>query len=361
VTRRAPTIADRFDPRANALNAIRLVLALFVIVWHSFPLSGNVVPFAPLRQFLGETAVDGFFAVSGFLIVGSWIRNPQWGRYLLARALRIFPAFWVCLIVTAFVIAPLATMVVTGLSYAGTLSLENLGYVLKNAGLRILQPGIDGTPVGVPFTEAWNGSLWTLWWEFLCYLGVLALGLLRLFRYRWLIPALFGVATLALIPTAYGPVDNFLAESGVRFAVVFLAGATLRAYAHRIPLTWPLVGIAAVMALATMFLPDYRLLGALPLGYAVFGIGALIKTPRLQFTQDLSYGTYIYAFPVQQLLASLRVYEWGLATYIVLSTAVTLALAAGSWFLIERNALRLKPWRRNDRNVQSVAVADGTA
>ncbi|WP_460740846.1 acyltransferase family protein [Microbacterium neimengense] len=356
-----PTISQRFEPRANSLNAVRLALALLVIVWHAFPLSGHEITWEPVRQFLGETAVDGFFAISGFLIVGSWIRNPQWGRYLTARALRIFPAFWICLIVTAFAIAPLATMAVTGTSYAGALSPDNVGYVVKNAALRIFQPRIDGTPVAVPFTDAWNGSLWTLWWEFLCYLGVLAIGVLGLLRQRWLIPALFVAATLALIPTAYGPVDNFLAVSAVRFGVMFLAGALLQVYAHRIPLTWPFVAVAGVLAAATMFLPDYRLLGALPLGYAIFGLGALMKSPRLRFKQDLSYGTYIYAFPVQQLLASLRVYEWGLLVYILLSMVVTLVMAAGSWFLIERNALKLKPWRRNDRNVQTVTIAEGVS
>jgi peptidoglycan/LPS O-acetylase OafA/YrhL len=129
-----------FDPRANALNAIRLALALLVIVWHSFPLSGSQVKFAPLKQLLGETAVDSFFAISGFLILGSWLRNPQWGRYLAARVLRIFPAFWACLVITAFVLAPLGTMITTGLNYAGTLSLENATYILKNAGLRISNP-----------------------------------------------------------------------------------------------------------------------------------------------------------------------------------------------------------------------------
>jgi peptidoglycan/LPS O-acetylase OafA/YrhL len=355
----SPTIAERFDPRANSLNAVRLALALLVIAWHAFPLSGHEIAWEPLRQFLGETAVDGFFAISGFLIVGSWTRNPQWGRFLLARALRIFPAFWICLIVTAFAIAPLATMAVTGATYAGALSPDNVGYVIKNAALRIFQPRIDGTPVGVPFTESWNGSLWTLWWEFLCYLGVLVLGVLGLLRRRWLIPALFAAATLSLIPTAYGPIDNFLAVSAARFGVMFLAGAILQVYAHRVPLTWPIVAVAGAIAAGTMLLPDYRLLGALPLGYAVFGLGALLKSPRLRFEQDLSYGTYIYGFPVQQLLASLRVYEWGVIAYILLSMIITLVLAAASWFFIERNALKLKPWRRNDRTVQTASIAEG--
>jgi len=341
----APTILSVFDPRANALNAIRLALALLVIVWHSFPLSGSQVSSAPLKQLLGETAVDSFFAISGFLILGSWLRNPQWSRYIAARVLRIFPAFWACLVVTAFVLAPLATMITTGLNYGATLSLENATYVLKNAGLRIFQPLIDGTPIGVPYPFAWNGSLWTLWWEFLCYLGILALGVIGLLRRRWVIPGLFLLATASLIPTAYGTVDNFYAESAARFGVMFLAGATLRIYAHRIPLAWPIVAIALAVALASMLLPDYRIVGALPLAYGVFGLGALIKTPKLHFTHDLSYGTYIYAFPVQQVLASLRVYEWSFVGYVILSMGSTLILAAASWFLIERRAMRLRPHR----------------
>lgn len=354
-----PTISLRFDPRANALNAVRLALALLVIVWHSFPLSGNDIAFAPLRQLLGEIAVDGFFAISGFLIVGSWMRNPQWGRFLLARVLRIFPAFWVCLLVTAFVIAPLATMLATGTGVVGTLSLENVTYVLRNSALRIFQPGIGDTPLGVPFDGVWNGSLWTLWWEFLCYLGVLALGVLGLLRFRWTIPVLFAGAMLALVATAYGPIEHALVVVGARFAVMFAAGAVLQRYAHRIPLTWPLVAAAGAVTLASMLLPDYRIVGALPLAYAVFGIGALVTHPRWRFEHDLSYGTYIYAFPVQQVLASVGVHEWGIPVYWAGATAITLVLAAASWFLIERHALRLKPWRRSAGNVQAQAVASG--
>lgn len=95
------------------------------------------------------------------------MRTPDWRRYLRARVLRIMPAFWVCLAVTALVIAPLTT---------GAFGQDNLGYIAKNAALWVFQYDIAGTPAGVPYDAVWNGSLWTLAWEFSCYLGVMLLG-----------------------------------------------------------------------------------------------------------------------------------------------------------------------------------------
>src|ERR1700727_2406992 len=100
-----------FDARHNALNAWRLALAAEVILWHSFPLTGRFVSSAPVRQLLFSLGGDGFFAVSGFLVPSIWLRPPRIRDYSAARALRIFPGFYVCLIVTAFVLAPLSVAI----------------------------------------------------------------------------------------------------------------------------------------------------------------------------------------------------------------------------------------------------------
>ena len=79
------TLHQAFDPRNNALNAVRLALALGVIFWHSYPLSGRDISFGPAREIMAEVWVDGFFAISGFLIVRSWTRRPDVRAYLKAR------------------------------------------------------------------------------------------------------------------------------------------------------------------------------------------------------------------------------------------------------------------------------------
>ncbi|SRR5690349_2652646 len=93
-------------------------------------------------------------------------------------------------------------------------------------------------------------------------------------------------------------------------------------------------------------LPDYRLIGAIPLAYILIVSGALIRHKHLQLHTDLSYGVYIYAFPLQQMLliAGLNMRP---LLFTAISTAVTLPVAALSWFVIEKPALSLK--RRLER------------
>jgi peptidoglycan/LPS O-acetylase OafA/YrhL len=131
-----------------------------------------------------------------------------------------------------------------------------------------------------------------------------------------------------------------------RFGLMFAAGAALLVLGDRVPLRGRWVALAALAIVPAAFLPDYRLVAAPLVAYAAVGFGALLTAPRWRFTQDLSYGTYVYAFPMQQLLACLGLAWLPVPVFALLSTAVTLPLAAASWFLVERNALRLKPGRR---------------
>jgi peptidoglycan/LPS O-acetylase OafA/YrhL len=335
------SLADAFQPKANALNAIRLVLATGVIIWHSFPLTGNEMGAGPLRQLLANVWVDGFFAISGYLIVSSWMRRPEWWAFLRARFLRILPGFYVCLIVTAAVLAPVA-LVLSGRQFPPDFWTEGVGYVLRNATLRMTQFDIAGTPLQVPYPGVWNGSLWTLWWEFLCYLGVLALGVSGAIRWRWVLPAAFALSLVAVLATSYGPVDNYFVVKGGRFGIMFLSGAIVYRFQHRIPASWPLVGTAFAVAIAAAWLPDYRAVAALPLAYALIVSGALLRSPVFWFRNDVSYGIYIYAFPLQQCLALFGAAALGVPLFAVLSIALTVPFAMASWFWIERPSVQLR-------------------
>lgn len=334
-----------FDPRANALNAVRLGLSVGVIVFHSFPLTGTGIGFRPLDQLLGSFFVDAFFAISGYLILSSWIRRPHWWAYLRARILRIMPGFYVSCLITTLVIGPVA-IVIGGLGFPTGYGRGAVTYLLHNGLLRVHQYDVAGTPLAVPYPHVWNGSIWTLWWEFLCYLGVLALGLARVLRWRATIVSLFGVTLVAFIATAYGPVHQYYIDNGARFGLMFLAGSMVYTYRDRLPVSWSLVGLAGAIVVASAWLPDYRLVAALPIAYVVIVSGALIKNARLRLPNDISYGTYIYAFPMQQLLASAGLDKAGVPVFAIVSIVVTLPLAAASWFAVERPALKLKGVRR---------------
>lgn len=336
------TLGQTFDPRNNALNAWRIGLATWVILWHSWPLTGHSLPY-PVGPLLSQAGVDGFFAISGFLITASWMRNPRPRDYFSARALRIFPGLWICLAVTAFVIAPLSVAIQGG-SVAGLMaSLKPLEYFLNNAVLNVYYAGIDGTPKNIPWPGVWNGSIWTLIFEAICYLAVAALGVMGLLKRKWTIPAAF---VLFLCATAYFSYPIFAMETVpqmvARFAVMFAAGALLYQYRNAIPARWSLVAISLGILAVSALLPNYRTIGALPLAYVVIASGALIHDRRLNLRNDLSYGMYIYAFPVQQFLAVLGLSSLNPLLFFTIATAATLPLAALSWFIVEQHAMSLK-------------------
>ena len=333
-----------FDPRNNALNALRLVLAAEVILFHSFPVTGRMPP-AMALQFLFAVGVDGFFAVSGFLIARSWLSNPRVGEYLTARALRILPGLWVCLIVTAFVIAPIGVAAQGGSISNFVMSTAPIEYVLKNSAVLHLQFGIAGTPAGVPFTGDWNASLWSLIWEVLCYLAVAGLGVVGLAARRWTSPVilLLAVVGACFLPPLTFPGVWTVPQLLARCVMMFAAGAVMYQWRDVIPARWSLVAISLVIVvLACILLPDYRVVGALPLAYAVIVSGALIGNKRMVLRTDLSYGLYIYAFPVQQLLVIAGLRSLHPVLFFVVATVATLPLAALSWFLVEKRAISLK-------------------
>ncbi len=357
-------LGEVFDPRNNALNAWRLALATGVILSHSFGLTGRDVSFDPVHQLLRDLWVDGFFAISGFLITASWFNKPRLRTYFAARGLRILPGLWVCLVVIAFVIAPIGVAIQGGSAAKLLLSSAPIEYVLNNSAVALLQNDIGGTPSGIPWPHQWNGSLWTLIWEVLCYIGIAVAGVVGLLSRRWFIPALLALALVgsALLPTwvlslleepagtqRHAEAANDPATVGLlmgaivaRFAVMFLAGALVYQLRNVIPARWWLVALSVVIVLAASLLPNYRVIGGIPLAYAIIVSGALLHHKRLRLRTDLSYGVYIYAFPVQQLLIIVGLASMNPFVFAIVAALATLPLAALSWFLVEKPALSLK-------------------
>lgn len=108
---RPPTLRAALSSSDNALNAVRLVLATLVIFGHVLSLGGFDAVVAGPFIYAGwhGAAVEGFFVISGYLILASAHRLPL-RAFLWRRFLRIYPGYAVALIVTAFVTAPLGTI-----------------------------------------------------------------------------------------------------------------------------------------------------------------------------------------------------------------------------------------------------------
>jgi peptidoglycan/LPS O-acetylase OafA/YrhL len=334
----------QLDVRNNSLNLIRLILAMLVLVAHAYPLSGSGDGSIYRGGSVGGWAVFGFFVISGYLITASRLAN-SFGRYLALRIARIYPAFLVCLVVTAVVFAPIAYVIEHGsLSDFLTTPTSPFAYVLKQLPLHIVAYDVAGTPSGVPYPEVWNGSLWTLFHEFCCYLLVgLVLCLPFVRRHRWVIAAGF-VASVALwAGLGHLPVGHIATlRDFAQLLPAFLGGALLQRYSAHLPLrALPAVGSAVVAVGLIVAIPGWGWQASAPLlAYLLLWISTVLPSPALIKRHDISYGAYIYAFPVQQLLVYTGVTRLGLSAYDAAAVAVTSALATASWLAVERPALR---------------------
>jgi len=335
--RRRPVLGEQLGGRDNALNAVRLVLASLVIVSHAAPISGHGPTLAWHGVDLGAVAVAGFFVLSGYLIAGARSR-ARLGPYLRQRFLRIVPAFWTVLVVTAFVLAPASTLW-TGRTWSLG---DGLSHVAHNAGLWIWQWDVGSTLEGNP-TGAWNGSLWTLSYEFAAYLAVGALFVVPAVRrrpVRWVAPlALLAPVLLAL---ARGPLD---VTTNVYLAVLslgtmYVTGVLAWAVRDRVPVDGRLALAAAGLLPVVVRFGLFDYLGAPLLGYLLLYAGAVVPW-RVGSVNDISYGVYIYAFPVQQLLVVVGLAGLPNAAFAAVALVLTVPFAYASWRFVERPAIRL--------------------
>ena len=329
------------DPRLpaarNSLNALRLFCAVVVGGSH-VPKVRHAAPYAVGDLEIGGWGVAGFFAISGWLVTQSRLRLTLL-PYLWRRALRIFPGYWVCLAMTAFVAAPIAALAGPG-SWRPVAAVK---YVVYNVALVVKQQTIASTLQGRADPHTWNLSLWTLSYEFFCYL-VVGVGLCWALARRapWPTVAAFGVvAGLHAVLIYGGFARGTVLELSTRLLAFFLAGAVLLR-CRRIPLTGGVAAACAVLVAAAAEFHQVRALAALPIAYLCLWLGRTLPLQNLGRRTDISYGMYVYAFPVQQLLSLTRVASWPALPLALASIACTIPLAYLSWRFVERPALRLK-------------------
>lgn len=335
--------AVRADPgdRENNLNLLRLVAALAVMVSHAWPIvhgPGTAEPLEAATGYtLGTMAVMVFFGLSGFLIAASWDRAPDAKRFVARRARRLLPALWVMLGLSALAMGP----AVTSLGTAGYLADPGTWrFLVRNALLLPVEPALPGVFTGNPYPAA-AGSIWTLHYEATCYLALLAAGMAGLIRRRhslWLLVGLIAAAVAG--GDAAHPRIASLLMLGLPF------GFGVAAYVWRDVLAVGLPGTAMLMlsACAAQGTALYPVLFTAALVHATLWAGFVPCRWARAWNRvgDISYGVYLYAFPVQGLVQ----YLWAPETvtaHLMLAAMPVIVLATLSWQLVE------KPWLRGPR------------
>lgn len=351
-------VSKRPEPgkaHGNAFGVLRLVLAALVIVSHSAEmLDGNRLREPLTRMFgtisFGEFAVDGFFIVSGYLVTASFVRRPKIFSYLWRRIVRIYPAFIAATLICIFMVAPLGGVDITRITPAGWKQLAIRALTLEPVNIR-------GVFAGQPYASL-NSAMWTIAYEFRCYLLVLVLGVTRVLKVRLAVAALTAACLLltALITAGLVPMSILRAiktdpvgqavlvdpRIAARLAGAFLAGACFFLFGRGRRPTMLTVGAALIgLCVGLCFKPVAEPAVAIFGGYLLFAIAFQTRwrwLNRINDRDDISYGLYLYAWPVAMLL--IRYWAGISLGMLMLVTLVgALVMGAASWFAVEKPVL----------------------
>jgi peptidoglycan/LPS O-acetylase OafA/YrhL len=347
------------EQKNNNLTALRWFAALMVLYSHAFVFLGQKHPHFLGMVPVGPLGVWIFFSISGYLIMQSWTHDPHLLRFLAKRALRIFPALVVCIVLSMFVLGP----VLTTLDLSTYLRHPMTWDYLDNIFLYITYQ-LPGVFAANTHPNAVNGSIWSLPVEFFMYLVIAIVGVLKAPRWVWLI---LGVIVVLLAQIwAIPPGKTFIIyRTDVRQVLFcgsfFMVGAAFYLCRFERFFNLSTVGALTLLWLCLSAVPDLFLLSGwliLPFITLGFGLSQGLWLSRLS-RHDYSYGIYIYAFPVQQSLVHFYPQQT-IAEHLVSATLITVGLAALSWHLVEKRALKFKPYSRAPKLPLTSVTADQT-
>jgi peptidoglycan/LPS O-acetylase OafA/YrhL len=329
----------------NGFDLLRLLGAILVIYGHSFPLTGGLAP-GFMGNPISTIGVKIFFVISGYLIGKSWMSDPHLLRFTAKRSLRILPGFAANIIVVALVLGPL----ITTLGPSDYFNSTGLPQYFRNL---LFYPiySLPGVFVNNIYPNAVNGSLWSLPVEILMYFTVPIFLARRhsdngaLILIGTALSIAFGVWFVRIHPLQ-APVAYYgtSISSILDVACYFQIGALYNFFEkNTLSRKWTSIGILIFLAFAVndYIMGEIALLLLLPYCVLSFGSADFSIVKRLLGRADISYGMYLYGFPVQQLLVSKFEGMSALRNF-AFSLPITALLALASWYLIESPALRFK-------------------
>ncbi|MGK5067139.1 acyltransferase family protein [Janthinobacterium sp. RT4P48] len=330
-------------PSANNFTLLRLLAAWLVLFSHSYHLSGQgarepLMQLTDGRMTLGTVAVGVFFTISGYLITGSAYARPELRSFLMARVRRIFPALMLVVLLTALVLGPLVTTLAPADYYRDG---ETWSYIARNITMWRLQYVLPGVFTANPHATAVNGALWTLPIEFSLYLAVggSVWGLRRTVRQANVALPLCALAAACVL--CWWKVLEGNVSGTLLLAPYFLLGAGYRLLRRRLPMRGTIAALLLAGWGASVLVPGPLLYvqGCVAISYATLWLGrhpAWVLPFNLEKIGDLSYGIYLFAFPVQQ---TVLMHGWAKtpAGVCLLASAIVLPLAWCCWHAVERH------------------------
>jgi len=326
-------VARAHPPSAHTQNSydfVRFCAASAVMFSHHFDLAGFAEPQVPLLDMdFGQLGVSVFFCLSGFLIAQSLEKSSDRARFFATRFLRIFPNLTFVLVVTST-----AALLIVG----NTAHLwQHVAYVFHN--LAMFVGGVVFTIPGVledATRASLNDPLWTLPYELWCYVLLLVV-FVPGGRWTRTVILVLAVALALLRATSFddralGPLEI---DDLVNLASYFFAGAALSLVwriGDRAALSIGAAGLIGLLAVRA----DIIELQPIALAACIVGLGRSRAFASFARGGDVSYGMYVFAWPLQQVSLHLIGSFW---LSLAVAFAATVAIGYVTWHGFERRAL----------------------
>jgi peptidoglycan/LPS O-acetylase OafA/YrhL len=321
--------------RGNCFDLIRHFAALLVLYSHHYPMLKRPEPSIRHWESYGFIAVAIFFSISGYFMPASFVRSGNFLNFIGRRLKRLLPALVVCSFIITYVIGTIFTSTPT---WEYLTSRWTLGTFASWA--TFLGRSIPGVFSNFLMPNAIDGSLWTLPIELLCYVVI---GTALSFSQSWkmalflFVAAVLGTAWVVHVDTSfnfYSVPLNFFLIFGICFSGGSLLAMTKDAwFSARIPLL-----IFAILSIWLMRgRVEINIFGMLGITLITVIIGESAKDKFIKGKFDISYGIYIYAFPIQQLVINEITHRLWLG--MLISLVFTLVAGYLSYQFVEKRFL----------------------
>ncbi len=338
--------------RSNSFNFLRFIAAVMVIFSHSFVLSGKSPdPLSVVFLNITTHAVAIFFIISGYLITKSWFNSSSIKEFVKKRFLRIYPAFVIAIIFSIIIgyFGKTKNLSITQFFFAN----ETKQFFLNNLTVFKINYYLPSSFANNPYPGAVNGSLWTIPLEVLMYIMLIILGKIKFLKYPLIILlssfSVFILNLLLLKNTSLLPkviLLYFPTAELVYFSFYFLMGSFFAIIKKANFLNWntSIFSILLFCGLSIILPVNYCVIGLLPLLIIWLGENTWLAKYLTNWLNgnDISYGLYLYAFPIQQLIVFLSNGTIKPLPLFLSSFAITSIFAYLSWCFIEKPCLSLK-------------------
>ncbi len=327
-------LGDISKGRENNLALVKLIAAILVIYSHSYPITGSgedhINRITNGQMGWGSFAVSIFFFYGGFLIMRSAENKKTFKAYFKARCTRIFPQLWMVVLLSVFMVGPLFTTLSVGEYFS---DIGTYKYLLN--GVFVLVHDLPGVFTSNIYGATVNGPLWTLPVEFICYILCfiyLKLGLAEEKKTLITSPIVLvgGIGAWVILS------GNATLQSMFRPMLFFFIGMALYVLRDKIPVRLSFACIALVVMILSLFIGVYFVAIYITLPYMLIYVGFALPFSTNKWMEhfEVSYGAYLSAWPVQQMLMS-KFSNMSQAMNFVTATVAALAMGCIFWKLDE--------------------------